>query len=272
MRSISLLRFLPVALLLGAAPAAEAKQSRPEAKERQAKKACLAGDPAKGVEILAELYVDTNNITYIYNQGRCFEQNRRYEDAVGRFREYLLKGESTLSEKDKADTQKRIEACESYLPKPEPRMALTPTPEPVSNSPVVQTPIPVPVLSEAPLVEIAQPRQPDKNAGSGLRVAGIIAGSVGVAALGVGLALNLKANSMASDLEKPDNFNRDTDSSRKDYKTLSWVGYGVGAALLAGGSVLYILGWRAGQSSKPEITLVPTFASGSAGALLTGAF
>lgn len=270
MRSISLLRFLPVVLLLGASSTAEAKQSSPQAKERLAKKACLSGDPAKGVEILAELYVDTNNITYIFNQGRCFEQNRRYEDAVGRFREYLLKGDSTLSEQDKADTQKRIDACESYIPKPEPRTALMP--EPVSSSPVVRPPVPVPVFSEAPSGEVVQRRQSDKNAGSGLRIAGIVAASVGVAALGAGLALNLKANSMASDLEKPDNFNRDTDASRKDYKTLSWVGYGVGAALLAGGSVMYLLGWRAGQSSSSGITVAPTFASGSAGVLLTGAF
>jgi hypothetical protein len=270
MRSIAPVYFLPVALLLGSAPVAEAKPSSTQAKERLAKKACLAGDPAKGVEILAELYVDTNNITYIYNQGRCFEQNRRYEDAVGRFREYLLKGESTLSDSDKADAKKRIETCESYLPKPETRTALTP--EPVSATPVVQTPPPDPLVSETPTVAVVRQVQHDKNAGAGLRIAGIVVGAVGVAALGAGLALNLKANSMASDLEKPDNFNRDTDSSRKDYKTLSWVGYGVGAALLAGGSVMYLLGWRAGQASGSDIALVPTFTSGSAGALLTGAF
>jgi hypothetical protein len=30
------------------------------------------------VEILAGLYVDTNDPTYIFNQGRCFEQTHRY--------------------------------------------------------------------------------------------------------------------------------------------------------------------------------------------------
>jgi hypothetical protein len=98
-------------------------------------------------------------------------------------------------------------------------------------------------------------------------------GSFGVVALGTGVALNLKVNSMSTDLEKPDNFNRDTDSSRKNYKTLGWVSYGVGAAFLAGGSLLYYLGWHAGHSSaQPSVALVPTFAPGTAGALLTGAF
>jgi hypothetical protein len=65
-----------------------------QAKERAAKKACLTGDPEKGVAILADLFIDTDDLAYIFNQGRCYEQNRRYEDAIGRFREYLVKGES----------------------------------------------------------------------------------------------------------------------------------------------------------------------------------
>jgi hypothetical protein len=44
-------------------------------KDRTAKKACLLGDYKKGIEILANLYLDTNDPTYIYNQGRCLEQN-----------------------------------------------------------------------------------------------------------------------------------------------------------------------------------------------------
>jgi outer membrane lipoprotein-sorting protein len=95
MRGTALLFLIPAALLLSSSQASAASK---QVQERMAKKACLAGDPAKGVEVLAELYVDTNDITYIFNQGRCFEQNRRYEDAIGRFREYLTKGEDHLSD------------------------------------------------------------------------------------------------------------------------------------------------------------------------------
>jgi hypothetical protein len=63
-----------------------------QAREKAAKKACLTGDPAKGVEILADLFIETNDLAFIFNQGRCFEQNLRYEDAIGRFREFLIKG------------------------------------------------------------------------------------------------------------------------------------------------------------------------------------
>jgi hypothetical protein len=260
MRFLKMMLFLIPAVLVSW-PGLASAASR-QAQERAAKKACLASDPAKGVEILAELYVDTNDITYIFNQGRCFEQNRRYEDAIGRFREYLVKGEK-LTADEKAVAQKRIDACESYLAKSEP-------PATVVASPVVQAqPTQGPISPE--VVATAQP-QLDGKAGSGLRIAGITVASVGAAALITGVVLNLKVNSMSSDLAKPDNFNRDTDTSRKNYKTLSWVSYGVGAACLVGGSLLYYLGWHSGRDSVSSVALVPNVAPDMAGAVLTGAF
>jgi tetratricopeptide (TPR) repeat protein len=103
-----------VTCLLLAAPAAQAKDA--DAKERAAKTACLAGDYAKGVAILSELYVSTNDPVFIYNQGRCFEQNHRYEDAISRFREYLRVGKQ-ISRTDKADAQKHIADCKELLGK-----------------------------------------------------------------------------------------------------------------------------------------------------------
>lgn len=262
MRTLKAMLFLiPAVLVSMSGPASAASR---QAQERAAKKACLAGDPAKGVEILAELYVDTNEIVYIFNQGRCFEQNRKYDDAIGRFREYLVKGEN-LSAEEKAVAQKRIEACESYLPKSAP-------PPTVVAPPVVQEqPAQGPISPQVAAVAQQQP-QLDGKAGSGLRIAGITVASVGAAALIAGVVLNLKVNSMSSDLQKPDNFNRDTDTSRKNYKTLGWISYGVGAACLAGGSLLYYLGWHSGRNSGSSVALVPNVAPGTAGAALTGAF
>jgi hypothetical protein len=238
------------------------------AQERKAQKACLAGNPAKGVEILAGLYVETEDIAYIYNQGRCFEQNRKYEDAIGRFREYLVKGEKLTAE-EKAVAQRRIEACESYLPKNEP--APPPLPTMVSPAVVQAQPAQAPISPEV-VVAAQQPQQPDDKAGSGLRIAGVTVAAVGAAALITAVVLNLKVNSMASDLAKPDNFNRDTDTSRKNYKTFGWISYGVGAACLAGGSMMYYLGWHSGRDSGSSVALVPNVAPGMAGAVLTGVF
>ncbi len=268
MRCLGMLLVILAILVSLPEPASAASR---QAKERMAKKACLSGDPAKGVDLLAELYVDTNDITYIFNQGRCFEQNRKYEDAIARFREYLVKGEK-LTPEEKAVAQKRIEACESYLPKSEPPPTVVSPPPAVVSTPVAQAqPIQVPISPEAGVVA-RQPGQIEGKTGSGLRIAGITVASVGAAALLTGVILNLKVNSMTSDLQKPDNFNRDTDTSRKSYKTLGWVSYGAGAACLAGGSLLYYLGWHSGRDSMSSVALVPTVAPGTAGAVLTGAF
>jgi hypothetical protein len=239
----------------------QALAANTRALERAAKKACLAGDPGKGVELLAELYVETNDITWIFNQGRCFEQNRRYEDAIGRFREYLTKGGESLPASDKAAAQQHIETCQSYLPKTEPRPVeiLQPPPalppvEPSAPSPPAQT--------------VEDTSRPPASRGRGLRIAGVTVGAVGVASLAAAVVLNVKANGMADDLNQPAGYDRDKASERSTYATMSWVGYGVGAACLVGGAVLYYLGHRSASS----VALLPTVAPGQASLNLHGAF
>lgn len=82
--------------------------------QKAAKRACLAGDYVTGVRILADLFVDSNDPTYLFNQGRCYEQNVRYEEAIGRFNEYLRKTPS-LTAAERTDTEAHIAACEAAL-------------------------------------------------------------------------------------------------------------------------------------------------------------
>jgi hypothetical protein len=105
----------------------------------------------------------------------------------------------------------------------------------------------------------------DPSSGSGLRIAGVVTASVGVAGVAAGVLLNLKSNGMVSDLQK--RYSDGDYSSSKDYKTGSQVAYVVGGACVVGGAVLYYLGVRAGQP-----TVVPVAVQGGAGAILTGAF
>ncbi len=86
---------------------------------------------------------------------------------------------------------------------------------------------------------------------------------LGGAFLVTGVVLNLKHNSMISDLQG--DYSRDGANSAQLYKTLGNVGYGAGAACLAGGAVLYWLGVRAGKA-----VVVPALAAGQAGLLLAG--
>jgi hypothetical protein len=111
--------------------------------------------------------------------------------------------------------------------------------------------------------------------GRGLRIAGIAAAAVGVAGLAAGVVFNLKANSLASDLEAANGssttlYSRSKESSRSSYATLTWVAYGAGAACVAGGAILYLLGRSPGPST--QVALVPAVSVGEIGAVVQGAF
>jgi hypothetical protein len=241
-----------------------------ESRERAAKKACLTGDTAKGVELLADLFIDFGNLTYVFNQGRCFEQNRRYEDAIARFREYLVKGEN-LSDEERADAEKHIAVCQTYLGQ---RQATPSTPAPAAaEPPTAPTPV-APVTPQPGLSVSEQPEPPaaTRTQGGGLRIAGAATASLGLAAVVAGVALTFKVNSMSADLESPYNYSRSTESTRVGYKTLAWVSYGVGAACIAGGALMYYVGWRTQHNSRVDLALVPTIELAGAGAVLTGGF
>jgi hypothetical protein len=113
------------AVLLLAVPSAMG--ANVESKERAAKKACLVGDVDKGAEILADLYVDTNDATYIYNSGRCFEQNGKNDQAVLRFKEYLRKAKN-LSPTEKDAVLKKIDELQGKGGQAEPASAPSPAP------------------------------------------------------------------------------------------------------------------------------------------------
>ena len=98
------------------AASSRAKQSGTSAKEKAAKKACITGDVKTGIDILGDLYVDTADVTYVFNQGRCYEQNHLWVDAIDRFREYLRKIPAG-SEKEKADASAHVADCEALIAK-----------------------------------------------------------------------------------------------------------------------------------------------------------
>ena len=254
-----------------------------ESKERTAKTACLAGDYTRGVALLAELYVSTGDITYLFNQGRCFEQNGKYEEAVARFREYQQKNADAGHQPDD-QAEKHIAKCQALLDSQKPvavappaapivagAPAETSATEPAARKPVVEA---RPEAAPEPRVAIVGPAEP-VSAGRGLRIGGMTAAVVGVAGIATGLFLNLKANSMAKELEAANGssttlYLRSKESSRSTYETWGWVAYGAGAACLAAGAILYYLGYSEPQTTP--MAFVPTAGVGNVGAALQGAF
>ena len=92
-------RAIATALVVATLVAAPARAAdKLEAKERKARVECAAGDYAEGVRLLAELWVATGDATFLYNQGRCYEQSGQNDLAVSRFREYLRKAPALPAE------------------------------------------------------------------------------------------------------------------------------------------------------------------------------
>jgi hypothetical protein len=231
------------------------------AKEKAAKKACAMGDFQKGADILTDLFVETNDTTYVYNQGRCYQQNNRWEQAISRFREFLRKAKD-LSDSDRVDTERQIADCEASLAKVSPPPVAPAPPVPVTH---VETPPPalepaIPEVSSTPA-----PPPSDGSRGKGLRVTGIVLAAVGVAAIGAGVGLAVKANGLSNK-----DYSQDRENERASLKTWGFVSYGVGAAAIATGAILYIVGWPSEQSSS--VALLPAFAPDGASVLLKGSF
>lgn len=141
-------------LLVGqpALAAANARGSAVDSKrQKQAKKACLSGDFQTGVSILADLFVQTEDPVYLYNQGRCYEQNVRYVEAAERFREYLRKAPD-VTDDVRADVEKHIADCDAGAAKTQLRYGMdNPTPAAPPPAPPSQTYLPpAPTPPEAP--------------------------------------------------------------------------------------------------------------------------
>lgn len=226
-----------------------------QAREREAKTACLSGHLETGIELLARLFAETGDATYIYNQGRCFEQNGRASEAVTRFREYLRKSPG-LTPDEKSQVQGHITEMEQQL-----RAAPTPVPPPVPVA-VAPAPAAAPMPTTSPT-----DAAPSADHPRALRIAGIATAAVGVAALAGGLVMGLRARSLSdeitADASDPINptYSRSKYDSGQRAETLQWVGYGVGGAALLGGGLLYYLGTRsaAGEgppSAPPSVTVV----------------
>jgi hypothetical protein len=234
----------------------------------QARKHCLTGDVEAGVALLADLFVETKDANLIYNQARCYEQNGRAEEAILRFREYLRVAKN-LTAKEQAEVDRHIADCRAM------RAEGQSAPEPPSRQPAAGAAFPPAAPAPAPpAAEATAPARPVAAPGSGKRLAGVIVGSAGIAALvtgGIFSYLVSSAKQEAEDNASKKVYDSALNSRGKTYETMQWVGYGTGAALVATGVVLYALGARAGGRSK-TVAVVPSVAPGHAGLLLRRRF
>jgi hypothetical protein len=256
--------------LLASQPALAASRA---SLDRQARKACLSGDYLKGVSILADLFVDTGDANYLYNQGRCYEQNVRYVEAAERFREYLRKA-TKLTNKERSETEKHIADCEAAIAKAHPPEPTPPPPEP--------TPLPPPPLPPNPQPQVPQGTVTTTPASQGhpwQHTAKWVAMGAAVAFLGLGVVEHVNYYGKNSDYNDDPTCGGAADTGRcksladsaDTAQMVAIVGYGA-AAVATGLAVTFWLTDKPLPQPGPQAGLSLTCAPALAGVSCVGRF
>jgi tetratricopeptide (TPR) repeat protein len=268
-----LLVFLSLALTTAFAGTSQAqgrgKQSA-EAHYQKGMKAYTLGHFPEAIEEFEKAYELRSEPIFLYNIAQSHRQNNKPDRAIFFYRRYL---EADPEAKNRPEIEKRIKDMEAQLnAKPEvapaPAPVAPPMPQPIPVAPPVVPVQPQPV----PVTQLQTQPPPPTSTGRGLRIAGITVGAVGVAGVVGGIFLGLHANSLYEEATKPgQTYDKSKDDSSKTFRTLEWVSFGVGAAAIVTGGVLYYLGASA-KPAHPPLAIVPLAGPGTGGAALLGRF
>jgi hypothetical protein len=242
---------------LGLIPTAAGQTQDPRV--REAKIACAAGEAAKGNHLLAELYAATNDPIWIFNQGRCFQQNGEPVRALARFREYLRKAKTAptdaVAASDVAEADSYVRDLEAEIaaqnkkPAPSEPAPLVPA---VPGTAPIELPVPSPPPAPPLVPTVTAPAPAADGHGHGLVVAGVGLEILGAAALiagGVFSYLVDKTNNDANNLTSGEKVVQGTNLRAKQtdgnrYVTWQWVFYGIGGIAAASGITLHVIGTR----------------------------
>ena len=204
---------------------------------REAKAACAAGRVDEGIAVLARLYAESNDLMWVFNQGRCYQQNGRSDEAIQRFREFLRKAGELPRDEVREDA---VQAAHGHLASLEAEQRHTVEPAP------------------------RDPRVYYRVGGAGL-------GVLGRAGVATGIAFGIKTRNLQNSIEQ-DAMNAPVDGARipagRRYETWQWVGYGVGAGALTAAAIVFYLGEKRSQRDERQAMVVPLVEDGAAGAAL----
>ena len=149
---------------------------------------------------------------------------------------------------------------------PAPRLNLVAPLQPVQSQ---SQPQPSPSMAQESVVSAGQ-QASGTTKGSGLRIAGIACGAVGLASIGTAVYYYTRATSLSDKVTGANPASPSDYQAGKDAQTMQWVFYSVGAGALATGAALYLLG--SSQASSAEVGLAPMLGPRTAGLSARGGF
>jgi tetratricopeptide (TPR) repeat protein len=272
-----------VAALIGFAPFALAQSRSKQSAEGHYKKGMTAyslGHFPTAIEEFEKAYEIKPEPIFLYNIAQSHRQNGNPQQAVFFYRRYL---DADPNAKNRPAVEKRIGEMESQLNAGKERdVAKATAIEPARATPVlapaavITAPEPAPVVAPPPPVVLREPVAPgpETRPGRGLRITGIALASVGAAALVGGVFLYLHANTLHDQAYPPidqGSYDAGKDDSSNSFRRFAWISWGVGAAALGTGVVLFSLSYGS-RNSQGTLALTPLLAPGTSGAMVAGRF
>ena len=260
----------------------------------------LYEDAAK---LFAKLVVDYPDMPIFERSlGACFYYLRRPEPALSNLRNYLVHRQDIPAD-DKAVVDRWIDEMEKLRAQNAPAIPAAevpppvvapvapaavspaPPPEPVAGPPVpAAATVPVPSSTSRPAppqaqasppatqesVVSARPQASGTTKGSGLRIAGIACGALGLASIGTAVYYYTRATSLSDKVTGANPASPSDYQAGKDAEKMQWVFYSVGAGALATGAALYLLGYS--QATSAQVGLAPILGPRTAGLSARGGF
>jgi hypothetical protein len=293
---------LAVALTSAPWPARADEKATEQARQHYAK-GKQAFDLGKWDDAIAEFeeaYKLRSDPTFLFNMAQAYRRKGDLQRALDLYKNYLIENPQTPK---RDDIEKRIRALEKEMknparrqieapapvaqpsePPPAAQVIVAPVPATVPAPVSVPTPTPAPAPAPAPesapptpAVSVVEPAQPaasfqPPSSGYGLRVAGIVCGAAGLASIGTAVYFYTRAASLSDRISSSDAPTSSDYQAGKDAETMQWVFYGVGAAALATGAVLYWLGSSSSAFAPTATVVAPMVGPGIAGLSAQGTF
>jgi tetratricopeptide (TPR) repeat protein len=205
-----------------------------------------AGRHDEAIAEYRRAYAYVPSPAFLYNIAQAYRQKGDAASALTYYRRYLEadpRGRAAAAAREHAAAMEelvRARAAEPEVTAPPPEPAPAPPPAP---APAPPAPVPVAPRPSAPARH---------DGGSGLRIAGLVAGGAGVAAIGAGVYFGIRARNLSDQVSGT--FEPEDDASGKAANRNMLIGYGVGAAGLITGGVISYLAARARSEVVPVVS------------------
>lgn len=291
---------LALVLALAGVAAAADKKAEAEVHYDQGKAYYKAGAFDLAIQEFLQGYKLDPRPGVLFNIARGYEELKDRNKAIEFYKKYIDQGAAAAAateararmvvlerqikdedEKKKADEAERERQRQLAL-NPPPAAPAMPAPVETTTSPAAVPSAPAPATSgpEGAVTATAPAPETSPETAKKLKVAGLVTGGAGVVLAGVGTFFAIRAGSLKSEIQNEVNTTGEytaalasKNSDMESAQTMAVIGLVAGGVAVAGGAVLYYLGWKkTPHDGGATAMLSPGVTPGGGSLFLSGRF